>query len=71
MESGALSAPNPFLPDETLIACPTCKSILDLVYVCDEPDCWEGAVAGFPTEAGYRNVCGPHYRLLNLRVATP
>lgn len=61
-----LSAPHPFIQDETLVACPECKSISDLVYVCDEPDCWEGQAAGFPSATGYRFVCGRHYRLLRL-----
>ncbi len=64
METDVLSAPNPFLEDEILVACPECKSISNLVYACDEPECWESSAAGFLSEAGYRFVCGRHYRLL-------
>ena len=30
--------------------------------LCDEPDCYDGAGCGFPTDDGYRHACYKHWR---------
>ena len=55
-----LKAPNPFEEGETLYACPMCKEVGSVVTACDEPECWERATCGTPTEKGYRWTCGKH-----------
>jgi hypothetical protein len=66
-ESDLLKATNPFDIDEFIYACPKCKSMDDLVMVCDIAGCLKEATCGTPTqdEWRYRNVCGDHYREIN------
>jgi len=59
-ESSILHAPNPFDPNYTVNGCPSCFSINTIIYACDEPDCWQEATCGTPTEDGYRQTCGKH-----------
>ena len=56
-----LTAQSPFEPDGVVTACPYCKAIGEVVYVCDEPGCWREVACGTPTETGYRNTCGEHW----------
>ena len=30
--------------------------------MCDEPDCWNSASAGWPSENGYRHTCHEHWK---------
>ena len=53
-------APNPFVTDETLYACPSCKTIGNFYDCCDEPECFEPASCGTPTQNGYRRTCLKH-----------
>ena len=56
-----LSAPNPFLDDDTMLACPSCRVVTSTVLcACDEPGCWQPATCGVPTPGGYRSTCGKH-----------
>ena len=59
-DDDALTAPNPFKPDETMIGCPNCSDIGSLEVACDEPNCWAVASCGTPTPAGYRHTCFNH-----------
>jgi rubredoxin len=62
-EKKLLHADSPFNPQDELVACPQCKSVYDLVNMCDEPNCTDEATCGFPTPTGYRRTCGKHYRV--------
>lgn len=55
-----LIAPSPFYPTDILWACPWCKVVNETYTACDEPDCWEPATCGTPTQSGYRSTCGKH-----------
>jgi len=55
-----LRARDPFIKGETLVACPKCRDAFELIYVCDEPGCWETRTCGMPTDKGYRETCGKH-----------
>lgn len=35
-----LTAPHPFLSDDTIIGCPKCREARCLETACDEPGCW-------------------------------
>jgi len=59
-EDELLTAQNPFENGEILSACPKCKEVESAVIACDEPECWERAICGTPTENGYRWTCGKH-----------
>lgn len=54
-----LAAPNPFIKDDTLYACPICKD-MDLDRACDEPGCSKLASCGTPVPGGYRVTCFKH-----------
>lgn len=56
----ALTAPNPFDPEESIEGCPHCKSVDSLQMACDEPDCWLEVTCGTPTPSGYRQTCHKH-----------
>lgn len=58
--SDLLEAENPFVPGDTLHACPRCKEIGSCYGACDEPDCWQEAICGTPTPNGYRQTCSKH-----------
>ena len=64
LESEFLSAPNPFNEEDTLIGCPNCFAINDVVEICDEPGCEIEASCGFPVDdpafGGYRRTCYKH-----------
>ncbi len=55
-----LKATKPFEIAETITGCPSCKSVIDGVVLCDEPGCWLEASCGAPTLAGYRVTCKGH-----------
>lgn len=56
-----LETTHPFLSDETVAACPNCKSLCNtVVYRCDEPGCKEPSVMGWPSKNGYRMTCHEH-----------
>lgn len=56
-----LRAPNPFIPEDELLGCPSCNSIDQWEPVCDEPGCVQLAGFGWPTsDGGYRTTCGKH-----------
>jgi len=59
-----LKAKNPFNKTDDIFGCPNCKGINTLYRICDEPNCKEIAICGFPTDKGYRNTCGKHYKKL-------
>ena len=60
VESETLTTPNPFDPEETLMACPICHDINNLRTTCDEPECFEFDTCGTPIPHGYRRTCGKH-----------
>ena len=57
-----LRAPNPFEIEESLSACPACKTIDQIEGVCDEPGCESGNSCGWPSPDGYRRTCFEHYK---------
>lgn len=58
--SEALSAPNPFEPEENLYACPKCKQ-MDLHEACEHEGCWKETTNGGPGPDGkYRRACSQH-----------
>ena len=59
-EDEVLTAHSPFDVTDMLYGCPKCKDVRTVVRACDEPDCWEPATCGFPTDSGYRNTCHDH-----------
>ena len=59
LTSEALSAPNPFVEGEKLIACPQCRE-QTLCSCCDESGCTELASCGTPVPNGYRWTCYKH-----------
>jgi hypothetical protein len=36
-----------------------------ILSCCDEPGCYKQISSGWPSENGYRQTCGDHYRLYN------
>ena len=63
-----LKAPSPFLPEDTLKACPACKLCDEGFYVlCDEPGCMRVVSCGWFTGdksdewGGYRRTCREHW----------
>jgi len=58
-----LSAKNPFQKGE-IIACPECKEIGHLSFVCEVDGCEKEATCGTPTKGGYLRCCGEHFRKL-------
>jgi len=60
IEKEMLCAPNPFELDENIYGCPSCKEINTIFIACDEPDCWERATCGTPTNEEYKITCGKH-----------
>ena len=60
-DSDLLVAVHPFIADETVTACPDCKSLESSVFTaCDEPGCNQASSCGTPTLEGYRNTCYAH-----------
>lgn len=55
-----LQATNPFDSDDIIFGCPSCKSVDQFRYVCDEPGCKEEVSCGTATDEGYRRTCGKH-----------
>jgi hypothetical protein len=55
-----LEAPNPFEPDDLLIACPKCKTVNEISCACIADNCWKPASCGTPTVGGYIHTCGKH-----------
>jgi hypothetical protein len=53
-----LSAPNPFLLDETIEACPECMDHAELFRACDIPGCTREACMGVKVE--YVTTCSDH-----------
>lgn len=37
-------------------------SLKEVLYLCDEPGCYDSASSGWPTEKGYRQTCYKHYK---------
>jgi len=64
-EADALTAPNPFDPDDIILGCPSCKGAQTLVGACEKDGCTYESSCGFPTTDGYMRTCGKHYRELN------
>ena len=60
LENQLLKSVHPFDAADTLVFCPSCKSLEQLLYVCDEEGCNKTVVCGTPTQNGYRNTCGKH-----------
>lgn len=58
--SDVLTAANPFDTKDIVVGCPKCLSVNTIRTACDEPDCWEQAVAGTPIPGGYRMTCSKH-----------
>ena len=59
-EIEVLTASNPFNIDFIISGCPKCREINSIVYVCDEPECWETVSCGTRTSMGYRSTCHKH-----------
>jgi hypothetical protein len=57
-----LRAPSPFDATDTIVGCPKCKAVEDIVNACDEPGCTREATCGFPDPGGYRRTCGGHFK---------
>jgi hypothetical protein len=55
-----LTAPNPFEPKITLVACPSCKEIDNLQPLCDEQGCIDVFTNVLPARQGQRRVCDAH-----------
>lgn len=56
-----LHAPSPFDPDDTLYACPECKTVEQPEELCSEPGCKNEATCGTPFgQAGYKRHCHLH-----------
>lgn len=55
-----LSAPSPFNPEDTLYACPGCKTVGEFVVLCDAPTCTKRATCGTQTLDVYRRTCHQH-----------
>lgn len=41
------------------------KHLKPILNMCDEPDCWEEATCGWPSEIGYRHTCYEHSKHFN------
>jgi hypothetical protein len=54
ISSAILSAPNPFDQEDTLHACPECRSVNSLSAACQHPECSKPATGGHPGGLGYR-----------------
>ena len=39
------------------------EKLKKILTCCDEPGCYEQISSGFPTDNGYRQTCGTHYRM--------
>lgn len=61
-EDNILVVNNPFAIKHIIQGCPSCFSVNTLQVVCDEYGCEKLAVTGYPTDEGYKNVCGEHMR---------
>jgi hypothetical protein len=57
-----LTAPNPFdvYSQESIVGCPKCHQVENMVKVCDEPGCKAEATCGTPTDEVYRRTCIQH-----------
>jgi hypothetical protein len=64
LEHELLTAPSPFNPADSLVACPECRQCQEgFDPVCDEPGCEEIAEFGWPDGSGqYRFTCSQHVR---------
>mgnify|MGYP001583015789 CR=1 FL=1 len=62
-----LHAKNPFDAGDTLDFCPECKSCGNIIYACDEAECWADVTCGTPTQGGYRSTCGKHRPNVKIR----
>jgi hypothetical protein len=58
--SQMLTAPSPFDPEDTLTACPKCKSMDEWKEMCEIDGCDNGATMGMNTENGYKRLCYKH-----------
>lgn len=43
------------------------EKLKKILTCCDEPGCYEQISSGFPTDNGYRQTCGTHYRMYSLK----
>ena len=59
-DNTALSAPDPFNPGETLVACPKCREVGTLIGACDFKGCKKPSSSGSPTKDGYVFRCYEH-----------
>jgi hypothetical protein len=57
-----LQAENPFELGDTLYGCPKCRSVNCFIRLCDEQGCTRDASCGWPSEEGYRQTCGKHWK---------
>lgn len=60
--SDLLCAPNPFIEDDSIYACPGCRSHLGIAKACSHEGCWQEVTCGAPTQNGYAWTCGLHAR---------
>ena len=69
-----LSAPSPFDQNDTIHACPTCRTVENLTAACQYPDCSKPAGGGYTGGLGYRYawLCWDHSPMnLAARPTTP
>lgn len=59
-----LRAESPFDPDDEIVGCPECKSIVGFISLCHETGCSEQASMGKSTEDGYVNSCHKHIHIV-------
>lgn len=57
-----LRALNPFNLRDTLLGCPSCKSVDAFALVCDEPGCNQISTCGWMDSGKYRRTCGDHMK---------
>jgi hypothetical protein len=43
------------------------EKLKKILSCCDEPGCYKQISSGFPTDNGYRQTCGDHYRMYSLK----
>lgn len=62
LRSDLLEAQDPFDAAAKCYGCPECRSINCFTPLCDEEGCKKEASCGWPSDDGYRQTCGKHYR---------
>ena len=56
-----LHAPNPFMLEEEIFGCPSCKDVTDIFGACDADGCARESTTGVPTDDGYKRFCSKHF----------